>query len=71
MRYLVIESSVEIDGANYISYGIGCEIAGELSFAVEDLCLSKARVENLVDLCNKLNLDPIHIDDVVEDFLNS
>ena len=29
----------------------------------------KEKVERLVSLCNSLNLSPMHLDDVVEDFL--
>jgi hypothetical protein len=29
----------------------------------------KGGLQNLVDLCNRLKLSPIHLDDVVEDFL--
>ena len=69
MKYQVIESRVEIDGVIYTSYGIGCENAGNLLFQINDLSINKDRVSKLVYLCNDLQLDPIHIDDVVEDFL--
>ena len=71
MKYRVIGSLVEIDGAIYTSYGIGCEFEGNLLLEIKDLSTNKTRVEKLVLLCNDLQLDPIHIDDVVEDFLNN
>lgn len=33
------------------------------------LTKDKGGLQNLVDLCNRLKLSPIHLDDVVEDFL--
>ncbi len=69
MKYYVIESRVEIDGAIYTTYGIGCKHAGSLLFEKKDLCIDKERVEELVYLCNRFKLDPIHIDDVIADFL--
>lgn len=49
----------------YVTYGILLD--GEV--AVSDLCLDGRRVRDLVDLCNEGDLDPIHLPDVVEDFL--
>lgn len=69
MKYYVIESRVEIDGTVYTSFGIGCEHAGSHLFEKKDLCIDKERVEELVFLCNDLQIDPIHIDDVIADFL--
>ena len=37
--------------------------------AIPDLSTDRMAVEKLVGLCNDLQLDPIHLDDVVEDFL--
>ncbi len=34
-----------------------------------DLATDRRRVQTLVDLCNRLQLDPIHLKDVAEDFL--
>lgn len=36
---------------------------------IEDISTEKEKIEKLVRLCNELDLDPIHIHDVVEDFL--
>ena len=37
--------------------------------AIPDLSTDQMEVEKLAGLCNKLQLDPIHLDDVVDDFL--
>lgn len=36
---------------------------------ISDISTDKSKVEKLVSLCNKLNLSPAHINDVIEDFL--
>ena len=41
----------------------------ELLKAFNDLTQDKASVENLIDNCNKLGLEEIHFEDVVEDLL--
>ena len=42
----------------------------ELIKAFNDLTQDKASVENLIDNCNKLCLEEIHFEDVVEDLLS-
>lgn len=37
---------------------------------IEDITTSKYELCTLVQLCNDLSLDPIHIYDVVDDFLS-
>lgn len=37
--------------------------------SVADLCTEAEPVERLVDACNSLQLDPIHLYDVIDDFL--
>ena len=38
---------------------------------ISDVSADKSKVEELVDLCNKEQLEPVHIYDVIEDFLYS
>lgn len=62
--YYVTKESQEIAGCRLIRYGIGCrwrEILG--------LSHNRQAVEWLVEGCNTLELDPIHLEDVVQDFL--
>ena len=67
MKYSLVEGTYLIDGEAHIGYGIGYTENSVLSF--EDLTLNPIAVEKLVKLCNELNLSPIHLKDVVEDFL--
>ena len=67
MKYSLIKGSYLIDGESHIGYGISYTENSEVSF--EDLTLNPITVAKLVKLCNELDLSPIHLKDVVEDFL--
>lgn len=59
----------------YLTYGIvGYEMVNKNRkelIRVSDVSTDKNKVENLISLCNKERLDPVHIYDVIEDFLYS
>lgn len=62
--YKVIEDKVILDGKEYQTYGIQC---GDIY--VKDVSADRAKVHELVEACNKFALEPIHLMDVIEDFL--
>lgn len=53
----------------YITYGIQIYNDGELIREISDVSTSERKVADLCECCNRLKLDPIHIDDVIEDIL--
>ena len=61
----------------YISYGIAAYVDAVTSDVkrviahVPDVSPNRSTLEPLVQRCNTLGLSPIHLVDVVEDFLNS
>lgn len=63
--YSVNHSTItDENGTKHDTYGI--------SYAdkeIKDISTEKKKVEKLVSLCNNLSLSPIHINDVIEDFL--
>ncbi|MBQ7923535.1 MAG: hypothetical protein IJ325_13335 [Clostridia bacterium] len=72
-QYILIESIYTVNGTRYTTYGIaqtdvsdGCAV---ILKAIPDLSTDKDRVIRLAELCTKLCLAPIHISDIVEDFL--
>ena len=67
MKYSLVKGTYLIDGEAHIGYGISYTENSALSF--EDLTLNPIAVAKLVKLCNELDLSPIHLKDVVEDFL--
>lgn len=63
--YQLIKSKVnDEDGNIFDTYGISYK-----EIVIEDISTNKTNVEKLVRLCNELELSPIHLNDVVEDFL--
>lgn len=63
------------DSGAYTSYGIVvCSMENNQRkevLRVSDVSTKKERIENLIDLCNKEQLEPVHIYDVIEDCLYS
>ena len=55
---------IDEDGKPIETYGITC---GERK--IKDISTDKQKVESLINLCNENNLSPIHLDDVIDDFL--
>ena len=53
-----------LEGVPYTSYGIQC---GDV--VIHDVSLDKESMENLVALCNREDLAPVHVREIVEDFL--
>ena len=63
--YTLIKSVIKDEDGNFHdTYGISNETR-----QIKDISVDKEKVERLVSLCNSLNLSPMHLDDVVEDFL--
>ena len=69
-EYSLIESECETDGYSYKGYGIRVQnVKTKQVDSYFDVSVNRAEVERLARLCNKLQLDPIHIEDVIEDML--
>lgn len=64
--YFLIASTYIIEDQSHIGYGIGCRTDNT---AFEDMSTDSIAIENLINLCNKLKLSPLHLEDAVEDFL--
>ena len=67
MKYTLIQGSYSIDGETHIGYGIA--YTEDRALSVEDLTTNPTSAAKLVKLCNDLDLSPIHLMDVAEDFL--
>ena len=59
------------DGIAIAVYGIEVyqDTSTEPMTVLKDLFTRRSQVEELADLCNRLELDPVHLTDVVEDML--
>lgn len=56
----------------FTTYGIGVWESSrpECLLRVADVTTDRVEAENLAQLCNEAGLEPIHLADVVENFLN-
>ena len=75
ITYGVSEEKYSLGDTTRISYGIVAyadsttdEIASIVA-SVRDISNNKTRIEQLADLFNRMGLSPIHLDDVITDFL--
>lgn len=68
--YCVVEETLEKEEiGEYITYGIAICEDGKILRKISDISVSRQMVTELCERCNRLKLDPIHIDDVIEDNL--
>ena len=74
--YEVVGEPQPSGDSNYISYGIAAYIDAATNNTknviayVRDVTQNKTEIEDLVQKCNAFGLSPIHLVDVIEDFLN-
>lgn len=72
IRYELIEGSFRLCSETHIGYGIAVrDISTGKCTCFHDISINKHDIVKLVSLCNELNLNPIHIKDVIDDFLVS
>lgn len=69
-KYSIIISSIMVEEEKYNSYGIACAENGQVTKRVEDISVNEQEVEKLIKEFNKHKLDPIQLEDAVEDALS-
>lgn len=67
-EYLLTQDIYMIDTKKHLGYGILYR-SPEETIAFEDLSLDFKKVSSLIAICNSLELSPLHLWDVVNDFL--
>ena len=73
--YEKTRDTVLLEGKRYTTYGIAARLPhdseqdGITIAAIPDISTDMAEVDALVARCNRLALSPVHLNDVVEDFL--
>ena len=76
MTYNILEEMISTDDVSRISYGIVVHTETEegktatILMSVRDITEDRSAIAELVSLCNRLELSPIHLLNVVDDFLN-
>ena len=66
-KYILVRRNYVIDSVPYVGYGIICNCRDEKLIA-EDLTTVLHDVIALINLCNRLDLSPLHFSDVIDDF---
>ncbi len=75
ITYGIVEEIRYLNGISRISYGIAAYANARedgtvtVLASVNDITFDKQRLETLVSYCNQLGLSVLHLNDVVEDFL--
>ena len=67
--YFLIESGITIEGTTAKTYGIGMIEDYKLSDYILDISTNKAEIENLVFDLNEYELDAVHFQEYIEDYL--
>ena len=68
--YLVLSQTLKNeDGDEYIAYGITVMSGEEEILTISDISTNYEEIRRLAEICTNDGLDPIHINDVIEDFL--
>ena len=73
IMYQIIKNTYPNNTVFAHTYGIAFTITYDdcivVLSAIYDICQDQTAITQLVELCNRLQLDPIHLQDVVDDFL--
>ena len=64
---MIQENLTDSDLGSYVAYGIAVMRGEERVRMVSDVFLDRAKAAEFVELCNRLELDPVHLDDVIAD----
>ena len=68
VTYYLIETKICIEGITATTYGIGVIRDYTQICTVPDISLNRKRIEQLVYICNRLRLSPVHLPCVAEDY---
>lgn len=69
--YLITRNDLHAeDTGKYQAFGIAlCDESSHIICQVDDITTDEAAIKRLIELCNRLKLSPLHLSDVVDDFL--
>lgn len=72
IKYFIVKSKVSSGTSSDITYGIAAHDTASpknVIAYIRDITPDKKSLERFVDLCNREDLSPVHLNDAVEDFL--
>ncbi len=74
-KYIVIKTTYGIDVQPVKTYGIGyAQYDGDkivLIQTISDITQNFESIRKLTELCNSLKLEPLHLNDIIEDYISS
>lgn len=68
-KYFLNVTTIKIEGKIIPVYGI--TFNGYYTKEIFNISSNEEEVENLIALCNEEQLDPIHLEDIVENFITT
>ncbi len=73
--FKVIQREHIIKGSWIVLYGVAAYTddmcSGEAFYSVPDICDDYEKICAFVDLCNEMKLSVLHLEDAIDDFLNT
>ena len=74
-EYCVVEEKYMVREKEHLAYGIAEIEVYEDSYsvieAIHNCCYEKCIIEKIVEKCNRLDISPIHLNEVIIDLLNN
>ena len=73
ITYILCKETYKSKRSERIAYGIAAYAEDQQTCITKlhDITSDKDALSELIDLCNRLQLSPIHLQDVIEDFLTN
>ena len=70
-EYCIIKETLKTEAeTEYVTYGIAVKLEDSIINSVSDISTDEAKVLALAELCNRQNLHPMQLKEVVEDILD-
>ncbi len=66
---LIYETEYKRSSRVFSSYAILIRLSPDENRIIRDICCDEDKLRRLIDLMNELELDPVHADQVIEEFL--
>ncbi len=72
-QYRIHEGNYSVENSCYVGYGIVIRdaVSRRELLCIKDISLSKKKISALIKRCNRLRLSPLHIYEVIDDFLQA
>jgi len=67
--YKLTINNITIEGITAKSYGIKCSPQNTAPVQITDISTDRDKVERLVEIMNRLEVSPVHFEDIIEDEL--